>query len=105
MKDFFTGLGKFMVLVVLDIPVLVFAGYVFSQLWLWFVVPLGVSPIGISHAIGLGVVFTFLTRRIKKEDPDEEVEGWFWQGISALFQSFLAALVAWGLGAIIHAFM
>lgn len=36
-------------------------GWVLSYLWLWFVVPLGVQPIGLWHAFGLSMMISMLT--------------------------------------------
>lgn len=36
-------------------------GIVLSYLWLWFVVPLGVTPIGIFQGLGISTIVTFLT--------------------------------------------
>jgi len=35
-------------------------GLVLSYLWEWFVVPLGMKPVGILHAIGLCVLLDFV---------------------------------------------
>ena len=32
-------------------------GFVLKYFWLWFVVPLGVMPIGFAHAIGVSILF------------------------------------------------
>ncbi len=32
-------------------------GFVLKYFWLWFIVPLGVAPIGFPHAIGLSIFF------------------------------------------------
>lgn len=36
-----------------------YSAFVFTVLWGWFVVPLGVPAIGLFHALGLGIVFLF----------------------------------------------
>lgn len=36
------------------------AGFAISILWEWFVVPLGVKAVGISHAVGLSATAFFL---------------------------------------------
>lgn len=35
-------------------------GFAMSMVWKWFVVPLGVSPIGIVHAVGLSVLLCLM---------------------------------------------
>lgn len=39
----------------------IWRGYVLSVLWAWFMVPLGMRPIGIALAIGLSLVASLLT--------------------------------------------
>ena len=52
-------------------------GFVLSYLWLWFVVPLGVSPIGVLHSYGLSLVVLMMTLRpsIYKNDEKEVDKG------------------------------
>jgi len=33
----------------------IYIGWVISDVWLWFIVPLGMNPIGIVHSIGIGL--------------------------------------------------
>ena len=39
---------------------LVFYGFVFSVLWGWFIVPLGIAAITVPHAIGIAAVVNLL---------------------------------------------
>jgi hypothetical protein len=48
------------------VPVMLFRGFVLSVLWGWFVVRLGVPPIGIVNAIGLSFLISFLTYHYTK---------------------------------------
>jgi hypothetical protein len=52
-------------------------GFVLSYLWLWFVVPLGVPPIGILHSYGLSLVVLMMTLRpsIRKNEEKEIDKG------------------------------
>ncbi|KKM78551.1 hypothetical protein LCGC14_1358940 [marine sediment metagenome] len=43
-------------------------GYILQQLWLWFVVPLGMVEISLIHAIGFGMTISFLTQYPTDED-------------------------------------
>lgn len=48
---------------------LAWSGLVLHRLWGWFVVPLGLPPIGIAHAAGLGLLCTFASyRNLKAEE-------------------------------------
>ncbi len=40
-----------------------------SLMWQWFVVPLGVQKIGYAHAVGLGLLVSYMTH-----DPDTKNE-------------------------------
>ena len=40
-------------LIAAGIPLAIWGGFVFSKLWEWFVVPLGLQPLGVAHAVGL----------------------------------------------------
>lgn len=82
-------------------------GFVLSQLWAWFVVPLGAQPIGVAHAMGLGVlVGLFLSSlhvsaaRTKKTDKEAHETLLY-----ASCYSVIYALFAWGWGALYHRFM
>jgi hypothetical protein len=57
-------------------------GFVLSQLWLWFVVPLGVVPISILQACGLLLVVSCTIPKSdiykKKEEVDSgKLIGWY----------------------------
>lgn len=43
------------------IPVLLLEGLVFSTMWGWFVVPLGIQKIGVIHGIGLATTIHLVT--------------------------------------------
>lgn len=61
-------------------------GFALSYLWLWFVVPLGVKPLGIAHAIGLGAIVRFLTHQYSSDSPG-------WSGFFvALLSPFIVLL-------------
>jgi hypothetical protein len=85
----------------LFVPTLLIRGFVFSVLWGWFVVPLGVVAIGVAHAIGLTTVFGFLTthlthyQRKQSDNPFGDALG------RMLVVPFLVLFFAW----IVHLFM
>ncbi|RZK29216.1 MAG: hypothetical protein EOO61_20945 [Hymenobacter sp.] len=85
----------------LVVPTMIIRGFVFSILWGWFVVPLGVVAIGVAHAIGLAAVFGFLTthlshyQRKESDNPFGEALG------RMLVVPFLVLFFAW----IVHLFM
>jgi len=83
----------------LIVPVTIFRGYVLSQLWHWFVVPLGVTDIGIAWAIGLSVLVTLFTFRYDIQ-TDKDMQGW-----TGAIVGFIIVLISWGMGALVHLFM
>lgn len=82
-------------------------GFVLSQLWTWFVVPLGANPIGVAHAMGLGVlvglfVANLRTSASQTKKTDKEIhEALLYASLCSVF----CALAAWGWGAVYHHFM
>lgn len=50
---------EFLVRCAFAVPGWLTFGIGLSLMWGWFVVPLGVQPIGWVHAMGLGAVFAF----------------------------------------------
>ena len=75
-------------------------GFVISRLWEWFAVPLGVVPIGICWAIGLGIIVGMYTPshriRKRKNETNSEFYG------RMLAKGLVATLVPWGMGWFIH---
>jgi hypothetical protein len=83
----------------------IMGGFVFSKLWVWFMVPIfDLNPLRIVEAIGLTFIVGYMTK-----DPIEsskELEGPF---LEELLKAFLQTLVMAGgflfIGWIIHLFM
>ena len=78
MRDFFAGIVSGIVvfgsIVLLGAAGMVWAGYVASVLWGWFLVPLGVSAITYSQSIGLCCLFkVFMGPQIKGSDKGAKV--------------------------------
>lgn len=84
---------------IVSLPVLVFyRAYVFSYLWLWFVVPFGAPAIGIAMAIGLLVLKGFLTYEIKPTNKAESSDKELSEVFQPLLQSYLAPTFIFGIG-------
>ena len=83
-------------------PVQIFwSGFVLSILWGWFVVPLGISAIGIAHAAGLSVLLRMVTRKVDMVGGEDPVERAGWQiGVGVL-----APAMGLAVGWILHLFM
>lgn len=89
---------EIIVVLLLLIPAMAWDGFVISTLWSWFVVPLGVVPIGVWHAAGLAV----LTNYFKNVNVTQNEH---LHGIGVLFVGALISLVALIFGWIAYMFM
>jgi hypothetical protein len=72
-------------------------GLVLSYLWEWFVVPLGLRPVSILHAIGICVLLDFITYHYYDYKRSEEV------GLAAsLSYILIRPIVTMIVGAAVH---
>ena len=84
---------------VVSILGIIFSGYVISELWLWFAVPLGIVAISVAEAIGLQLLVSSLTMKpMMAINPD--MKGWTLAICTPLAMAFI-----WGTGAIVHLFV
>jgi len=74
-------------------------GWALSLLWSWFMVPLGLPPIGIAWAIGISIVIGYLTNHNEKK-KGEEVDS-----THVVIVAFMRPVFAVGIGYIVHSFM
>ena len=95
--------GLFTLLLVLGLcaPVAILRGFVFTKLWLWFVMPFGVEQIGVAHAIGLAGFISLYTGSPVK--PGGQKTGG--ELLMAVGSILSATLFVWAFGAVIHSFM
>jgi hypothetical protein len=70
-----------------------------TWLWLWFVVPLGVTQLSLAHAFGISGIVYYLTYRPITHTVDKE------QAFKALIQASVAPFTTLGLGYIYQLFM
>lgn len=54
------------------IMLIIFEGLLFTVLWGWFIVPLGVRDISVAHGIGLITMFSFFRVNIGREEKDSK---------------------------------
>lgn len=66
-------IGLFWSYIILLVVASVIEGLVLSYLWEWFVVPLGLKPISLLHAIGICVILDFVTYHYYDYKHSEEV--------------------------------
>lgn len=79
------------------VALILYGGLVTSYLWLWFVVPLGVRPIGVVEAIGLGIFVASFTYRFATKDDSDGV-------VDALVSAAVVETFLLGLGYFVHLF-
>lgn len=80
-----------------------FTAFVMTRLWSWFIVPLGVAPIGIFHAMGItGLLFLLTNSVTRREGKGERL----WQKIlDSVFWNLTAAAISLGFGSLYHSLM
>lgn len=85
------------------VPVgIILRGFVLCQLWLWFLVPLGVSNIGIPHALGLTtLVGLFGMQNSNSLKKDEDVPAVLWMVAVSVGPPLFCLFFGW----IFHALM
>lgn len=66
---------------------IVIDGVLFSVLWGWFVVPLGVRDIGAAHGIGLAIMLSSL--RIGVDSKEKSLQ----EAITSALGAFIALLI------------
>lgn len=96
----------FLLQVALMVAATALRGWVLSVMWAWFVVPLGVVPLGVAHAIGLSAVFAALKGVARADVVDDRDRGR--DAVTetvVLILSMLASLLFLLVGAVAHAFM
>ena len=83
----------------LFVPSWMFEGVVLCWLWWWYVVPLGVVQLTVPWAMGIGMLVGILRYNpyMVRDDEMTTLEG--------LGKNVLGWSAAWGLGALLHAFM
>jgi hypothetical protein len=83
----------------------VLRGWVLSILWAWFMVPLGMRPIGIAHAIGVGILVSMFTMNAKMDENKPTtarvVKGLLFALIGPLILLTMAAIAHWFMPAIV----
>lgn len=78
------------------------SGLVASNLWNWFISPLGVMNINWIQGMGIDLLITFLVYRVIQEDMEDQDLNYKMKRFSIALAS---TLVIWGHGYVIHLFM
>ena len=89
--------------VALGIVLSVLRGFVLSQLWGWFLVPLGATAINIPLAIGIALIVGLLTHQTNDcQQYDEELAVKLAKSIGS---GLVGPLAVWGIAAIVTMFL
>ena len=92
----------FLIAVIYDILVALLGGWMFSYLWLWFVVPtFGLSPITVIQAVGLVITVGFLVKRGSSSKDSDTIE----DVVTSMFLNIISMFVIFGFGFIFSFFM
>jgi hypothetical protein len=84
MEDF----GKFCLLIIGAVILVLFGGYVFMTLWDWFIVTtFGAKALNLPQAIGISLIVSYLKAKTKR-DKDEKLD------IEKISYDFFYSLVA-----------
>ena len=88
------GLTAFVLIIVLST---LFNGYALTKLWSWFVVPaFGVAPLGLTQAIGVSLIVSYLTHQIHEEDKSRSTSETLIRSVAiAIMKPSLALLMGW----------
>lgn len=71
-------------------------GYAIHVLWAWFVVPLGVVPIKLTHAYGLSVLFgLFLNTRGLEIGKEKNSDDWATSVTIGIIMPAIALIFGW----------
>ena len=73
------------------VPVYIINGFVIAKLW-WFIVPIGLEPIGMAQAIGIGIIISMLT---EQHVPSDKNESKWMPFIRMYLTPFMALLAGW----------
>lgn len=79
-------------------PLILLRAVVVTDLWLWFIVPLGAIEVGTAHMWGILIATQLMT--YSRSPPNDKPGAWEY-----VFMSTFVSLAMWGYGAIAHGFM
>lgn len=96
-NEFLKFFGLFWSFVLLFVVASSLEGLVLSFLWEWFVVPLGLRPVSILHAIGICVLLDFVTYHYYDYKKSDEA------GLkTSLMYIVIRPIIAMAIGAAVH---
>lgn len=88
-------IGVIGIFFILTIPAYILNGFAIVKLWAWFVVPFGLQPITIAHAIGIGLIISLLTKQYVPQDKDNKYLPLIFSYIYPLVTLLVGWIVTW----------
>jgi len=88
-------------IIVLFVPAIIWGAWVWTVLWKWFIVPLGVVPVGIAHMVALKMMYALLTvdtSENKNKYSNKKMK-------ETIFMWFVKPLFMLSIGWVLHYFM
>lgn len=79
----------------------IYAAFVYSWFWTWFVVPLGVMEVGLLHMFGLLIIVSGLKFTFRPNEPQHSTEDLF----KGLFVGLFVNTINFGLGYVVVSVM
>lgn len=96
----------FILFIPLYIVVVMYSGIIFSFIWLWFAVPLGLAVLSIPHSLGLMALVNFpltgIYFNLAEINPTEQTLA---NNFSRLIMMAAFVSAIWGYSYIVHSFM
>ena len=77
---------------------LMLRAWIITWLWLWFIVPLGVTEIGLAWAIGLASIISMFSHDAPPAKASDETDMW----AKAIGKLIVSPLLALGFGWLAH---
>ncbi len=79
-----------------SVPLLIMLrAFVMVDMWLWFVVPLGVVEVGMAHMYGITIIGNLVAGASSSNSDSDDA----WKGV---FISVFISLAFWGIAGITH---
>jgi hypothetical protein len=96
--------GSVLVMLVLLIPMMLLEGFILSQLWVWFIVPVFSLPVlSVGQSVGImvvvGMITTQITYNVKAEGSLTS------QVFERALNSVFMRLWIWGVGYVVYCFI
>ena len=98
--------GNSLMILVSSIILAMVGGVIVSDVWNWFVAPLGVMEITALHGMGLAVILSFQLHGVAaKLNQMDSMEGDMPKTMTLILTVGMSYLITWGFAAIVHALM